>query len=199
MGLRMLIDAEPDLRVAGEAETGTEAIERASTWEPTVVLMDIQLPGIDGITATARIRRAQDAPKVLILTTFERTDYLHDALRAGASGFLLKDAPPERMLAAIRSVAEGNADLSPAMTRVLLDSIGAHLPAGNDSLFGTLTEQETALLRHIASGAANAEIAESLGLTEATVKTYVSRLLGKIGARDRAHAVALAYQHGLPR
>ncbi len=186
-GLRMVVETEPDMTVVGEASDGSEAIVLAP--QADVVLLDIQMPGVDGIEAARRIDRP-----VLILTTFDHDENLHAALRAGAKGFLVKDAPPERVVEAIRDMASGQAVLSPSITRRLLDTIG--IPSGS---LPELSEQDTALLRLVARGRTNTEIASDLRLTHSTVKTYVSRLFTKIGARDRAQAVYLAYESGVAR
>jgi DNA-binding NarL/FixJ family response regulator len=189
MGLRMIVESEPDMTVVGEAGNGAQAILQAHDHRPDVVLLDIEMPGTNGIEAARRIES-----RTLILTTYDHDENVHAALRAGASGFLVKDAPPEQVIEAIRSVACGQAALSPTVTRRLLDTVG--IPS--TSLPG-LSEQDTRLLRLIAKGHTNTEIATSLDLTHATVKTYVSRLFTKIGARDRTHAVVLAYESGLAR
>lgn len=195
MGLRMVVESEPDMTVVAEATNGEEAVQAALRANPDVILLDIQMPGVNGIEAARRIVASKIETRVLVLTTYDHDDNVYAAIRAGASGFLVKDAPPEHLLDAIRAIAAGEAMLSPSVTRRLLDSIGlpgeAKLPA--------LSEQDSELLRLIARGRTNSEIAQDLGLTPATVKTYVSRLFTKIGARDRTHAVVLAYESGLVR
>lgn len=199
MGLRMLVDAEPDLTVVGEAGNGAEAVSAAEKLDPDVILLDIHMPTMDGIEATRRILAASGTTQVLVLTTYDIDEYVYEALRAGARGFLVKDAPPERVVEAIRVVAAGDALLSPSVTRRLLDTVAATLPRNDSSPLTELSTQDARLLRLISQGRTNAEIADELNLTAATVKTYVSRLLTRIGARDRTHAVVLAYEHGLIR
>jgi len=189
MGLRMVVESEPDMTVVDTVGDGERAIEAVARTRPDVVLLDIQMPGMTGIEVTRRIDN-----KVLILTTYDHDDNVHAALRAGACGFLVKDAPPERLVDAIRAIAKGHADLSPSVTRRLLDTVvipGTSLPK--------LSEQDVQLLRLIARARTNTEIAHELDLTPSTVKTYVSRLFTKINARDRAHAVVLAYESGVAR
>ena len=195
-GFRALLEATGDIEVVGEASTGEEAVDAATRQNPDVVLMDIRMPGMDGIEATRRLPRQ----RVLILTTFGLDEYIIDALRAGASGFLLKDAPTQDVVDAVRSVAAGDAVLSPAVTRQLLDQVGRRLPAAVSRSPGALTEltdREQQVLRMIAAGLSNAEIAKALVLSEATVKSHVSSLLGKLGLRDRVQAVIYAYETGL--
>jgi DNA-binding NarL/FixJ family response regulator len=199
MGLRMLLDAEPDLTVVGEASDGAEAVSATEKLGPDVILLDIHMPAMDGIEATRRILASGSTTRVLVLTTYDIDDYVYEALRAGASGFLVKDSPPERVTEAIRAVAAGNALLSPSVTRRLLDTVAATLPRNDKSPLAGLSTQDTKLLRLIARGRTNTEIANELDLTTATVKTYVSRLFTRISARDRTHAVVLAYEHGLIR
>lgn len=199
MGLRMLVDAEPDLTVVGEAGNGAEAVSAAEKLDPDVILLDIHMPTMDGIEATRRILAASGTTQVLVLTTYDIDEYVYEALRAGARGFLVKDAPPERVVEAIRVVAAGDALLSPSVTRRLLDTVAATLPRNDSSPLTELSTQDARLLRLISQGRTNAEIADELNLTAATVKTYVSRLLTRISARDRTHAVVLAYEHGLIR
>jgi len=195
-GFRAVLEATGDIEVVGEASTGEEAVDAATRQNPDVVLMDIRMPGMDGIEATRRLPRQ----RVLILTTFGLDEYIIDALRAGASGFLLKDAPTQDVVDAVRSVAAGDAVLSPAVTRQLLDQVGRRLPAAVSRSPGALTEltdREQQVLRMIAAGLSNAEIAKALVLSEATVKSHVSSLLGKLGLRDRVQAVIYAYETGL--
>ncbi|MEA2441615.1 MAG: hypothetical protein QOH76_3039 [Thermoleophilaceae bacterium] len=195
-GFKAVLEATGSIEVVAEASSGEEAVEAANRHSPDVVLMDIEMPGMDGIEATRRLPRH----RVLILTTFGLDEYIVDALRAGASGFLLKDAPTEDVVKAVRSVAAGDAVLSPAVTRQLLDQVGRRLPAAvartPDSL-EELTEREGEVLRMLAAGLSNAEVAEAMFLSEATVKSHVSNLLGKLGLRDRVQAVIYAYETGL--
>jgi DNA-binding NarL/FixJ family response regulator len=196
-GFRMVLDAEPDIEVVGEAANGNQAIHSADRLHPDVVLMDVRMPELDGIAATRAI--ASDHTKVLILTTFDLDDYVYDSLAAGASGFLLKDAGPEQLTEAIRVVAAGDALLAPSVTRRLIDDV---VGAGRRRLarppeLDELTPREHEVLRLVAAGLSNAEIADRLVVEETTVKTHVSRLLGKLGLRDRVQAVILAYEIGL--
>jgi len=196
-GFRMVLDAEPDIEVVGEAANGTQAIHSAGRLHPDVVLMDVRMPELDGIAATREI--ATDSTKVLILTTFDLDDYVYDSLAAGASGFLLKDAGPEQLTEAIRVVAAGDALLAPSVTRRLIDDV---VGAGRRRLarppeLDELTPRELEVLRLVAAGLSNAEIAERLVVEETTVKTHVSRVLAKLGLRDRVQAVILAYEIGL--
>ncbi|MCA2215537.1 response regulator [Jidongwangia harbinensis] len=203
LGFRMLLDSTADTHVVGEAGNGAEAVRRAAELKPDVVLMDVRMPGMDGIEATRRIVDAGGRSHILMLTTFDLDEYVHAALRAGASGFLLKDAHPEELLAGIRAVAAGDAVIAPALTRRLLDEFAQHLggaPAPErptDPRLGTLTDREHEILLAIARGLTNGEIAEELVVSESTVKTHVGRILAKIGARDRVQAVIFAYDHGL--
>lgn len=194
MGLRMVVESEPDLTVVGEAKDGAEAVAVVRAEQPDVILLDIQMPGVDGIEAARQILAEDTKTRVLVLTTYDHDDNVLAALSAGASGFLVKDAPPERVIEAIRAIAAGDAMLSPTVTRRLLDSVG--LPKGK---LPKLSEQDTEILKLIAKGRTNNEIAADLDLTPTTVKTYVSRLFTRIGARDRTHAVVLAYESGLVR
>ena len=205
-GFRALLDAEPDIRVVAEAADGAAALERAAEVRPDVVLMDIRMPEIDGIEATARIARdpALEATRVIVLTTFELDEYVFGALQAGASGFLLKDIEPEDLIAAVRVVAGGEALLAPRVTRRLIEafvSSGAHLPAGGpgeaDGALESLTPREREILALVARGLANAEIAELLVVSPLTVKTHLARVFAKLGARDRAQLVVAAYESGL--
>ncbi len=192
-GFKAVLEASGDIEVVGEAATGVEAVEVAGREMPDVVLMDIRMPDMDGIEATRRLPRQ----RVLILTTFGIDDYIITALRAGASGFLLKDAPTERVIEAVRAVAAGDAVLSPAVTRQLLDQVGRRLPAAvsqTPAALASLTDREREVLQMLAAGLSNAEIAAALVVSEATVKTHVSNLLGKLGLRDRVQAVIYAYE-----
>jgi DNA-binding NarL/FixJ family response regulator len=198
-GFRMILDAEDDLRVVGEAKDGADAVEAARRCRPDVVLMDIRMPRMDGLEATRRIVGGTDAPKVLMLTTFDLDEYVFDALRAGASGFLLKDVPPEQLVAGIRAVAEGQALLAPAVTRRLIETFvqGAPRAAVPPPELDELTEREGEVLRLMARGLSNAEIADELIVSGTTVKTHVARVLSKLSLRDRVQAVVLAYETGI--
>ncbi|MEM8923126.1 MAG: response regulator transcription factor [Actinomycetota bacterium] len=200
-GFRMLIDNQPDLEVVGEADSGAEAIVLARDLDVDVVLMDVQMPDMDGIEATAGLTADDDIrARVLIVTTFQRDDYLFDALRAGASGFLLKTAPPEELVQAVRIVAEGRSLLDPTVTGRVIDSFaGAGPKVARSDRLDELTEREREVLSQVAQGLSNAEIAEALVVGEATVKTHVSSVLSKLGLRDRVQAVVFAYEHGLVR
>jgi len=202
-GFRALIDAEPGLEVVGEAADGEEAIELARTAQPDVILMDIRMPGTDGVAATSHItshitnqEAAQRSARVLILTTFDLDEYVYAALRAGASGFLLKDTPPAELLAAIRIVAAGDALLAPSVTRKLIREFARQSPASPRPPLEVLTDREQDVLALVARGLSNAEIATELFITLATVKTHVSRLLTKLAARDRAQLIVVAYESG---
>jgi DNA-binding NarL/FixJ family response regulator len=193
-GFAMILSAQPDIEVVGEAGTGTAAVERARSLAPDVIMMDIQMPGMDGITATRQLRDC----KVLILTTFGSQEHVARALHAGASGFLLKDATPEQLVHAVRVVASGEALLDPAITRALIQrALPALATSTTPPRFEALSDRETQVLRLLAQGMSNAEIAAALVVSEATVKTHVSRLLTKLDLRDRVQAVVAAYQHGL--
>ena len=202
-GFRLILSSERDLVVVGEAADGREAIRLARQHRPDVVLMDIRMPNLDGVQATAALAGpgVEDPVKVLILTTFDLDEYVVDALRAGASGFLLKDSPPEDLVHAIRVIAAGDALLAPSITRRLLDRFAAQtLPAsGMPAGVADLTERELEVLRLVARGLSNAEIAETLVVGETTVKTHVSNVLSKLGLRDRVQAVVVAYEAGLVR
>jgi DNA-binding NarL/FixJ family response regulator len=204
-GYVTIFSAQPDMEVVGEAENGHEAVETARRLRPDVVVMDIRMPLLDGIQATRQLAGpdTEGAPKVLVVTTFNVDAYVYDALRAGASGFLLKDAPPAELVNGIRTVAGGEALLAPAVTRHLIGHFAQHLrpadtsrPAGQD-VVRALTRRELEVLQLIAEGLSNAEIAASMFITPETVKTYVSRILAKLGLRDRVQAVVLAYRVGL--
>ena len=201
-GFRMLLESQDDMPVVGEAANGTEAIRLVDRFHPDVVLMDIRMPGLDGIEATRRIIATGARTRVLIVTTFDLDEYAYDGLRAGASGFLVKDAQPEELLAGVRAVASGDAVVAPSLTRRLLDAYVQHLPAAPgsrstpappDPRLASLTEREREILTAIGQGWTNTEIAGRLHLAESTVKTHVSRILAKTGARDRVQAVILAY------
>lgn len=198
-GFRLILEAEPDIEVVAEAEDGQQAIDAVRRHRPAVVLMDIQMPGLDGLEATRRILADADShTRVLILTTFERDDYVFQALQLGASGFLLKTAPPEDLITAVRVVARGEALLSPSVTRRVIQEVTRHhrrVPRPPD--LDRLTQRELEVLRLVAEGLTNAEIAAQLYVSEATVKTHTSNVLSKLGLRDRVQAVIFAYRHGL--
>jgi DNA-binding NarL/FixJ family response regulator len=208
LGFRMVLSAEPDFTVIGEAVDGEQALLRTTDLRPDVVLMDIRMPGMDGVQATRQIVRAQPDARVLILTTFDLDEYAFAGLQAGASGFLLKDVPPHELTAAIRAVSTGDAVLSPRITRRLLDAIAPDLltdPTGEppehrrDPRLSQLTARELEVLEHLAQGLSNAEIAAALFVADATVKTHITRTLAKLGLRDRVQAVIFAYQQGIVR
>ena len=201
-GFHMVLDAEPDIEVVGEAEDGATALEAAGRLHPDVVLMDIQMPVMDGLEATRRMFGPESNidTRVLILTTFDRDQYIFEALRAGASGFLLKNAPPEDLISAIHIVADGDALLAPSVTRRIVEEFAALPPAPQpDAKLDKLTERELEVLRHIARGMSNAEIASTLVIGNATVKTHVSSVFAKLGLRDRVQAVVYAFESGLVR
>ncbi|GAA2765082.1 response regulator transcription factor [Streptomyces paradoxus] len=200
-GSRMLLESQDDMTVVGEAANGSEAVRMAAELHPDVVLMDIRMPGLDGIEATRRITSAGDRTRILIVTTFDLDEYAYAGLRAGASGFLVKDAQPEELLAGIRAVATGDAVVAPSLTRRLLDAYVHHLPTApsseapppDDPRLASLTDREREILTVIGKGWTNTEIAARLHLAESTVKTHVGRILAKTGSRDRIQAVILAY------
>ncbi len=202
-GLKLVIAAQPDMTVVGEAGDGRQALEALGVTTADVVLMDVRMPKLDGVQATARLieRDGDAAPRVVVLTTFDVDEYVFSALRAGASGFMLKDAEPEELLAAIRAVAAGDAVVAPSATRRLLEQVADRLPGAgtHDARLDAVTERERAVLLAVAAGASNAEIGEQLFMAEATVKTHVGRLLAKLGARDRVQLVVFAYEHGVVR
>jgi DNA-binding NarL/FixJ family response regulator len=200
-GLRMIVDSQDDLRVVGEAGDGIEALELLRATAADIVLMDVRMPRLDGVEATRQLRAREHPPRVIVLTTFDLDEHAFAALQAGASGFLLKDAPAEDLIGAIRTVHAGDAVIAPSATRRLLDHVAAQLPTGTGQpdRFAALTEREREVLLEMASGASNAEIAGRLFLSEATVKTHVGRVLSKLGLRDRVQAVVLAYESGLVR
>lgn len=213
LAFRMVIESQPDLTVVGEASTGIDAIGQTSALKPDVVLMDVRMPELDGVEATRRIVDSGNSARVIILTTFDLDEYVYAGLRAGASGFLLKDAQPAELLAAIRAVAGGDAVVAPSITRRLLDHYAHRLPApGQDEdeqdgrtdpdqpeQLATLTARELEVLLLVARGLSNAEIAEQLVLSEATVKSHVGRILAKLELRDRVQIVVFAYESGLVR
>jgi DNA-binding NarL/FixJ family response regulator len=199
LGFRMVLEAETDLVVIGEAGDGRTAVAQTVALQPDVVLMDIRMPGLDGIAATEEIVRDHPGTRVLVLTTFDLDEYAFGAIRAGASGFLLKDAQRHEMISAVRAVHRGDAALSPRITRMLLDHVSPRLQtpsAEGAEVLQTLTDREQEVFLAIARGLSNAEIAETLYVSESTVKTHVSRVLAKLGARDRIHAVILAHRLG---
>jgi len=206
-GFRMLVDSQPDLEVVGEASDGREAVRVVRGLRPDVVLMDVRMPGMDGVEATRELvgddaAAGEGAPRVLILTTFDLDEYAFAGLRAGASGFLLKDVPPEQLLEAVRVVASGDAVVAPRVTRRLLDRFAGSLPddpAGTPERLEALTEREREVLALVGRGLSNTEITARLVVAEATVKTHVGRILAKLGLRDRVQAVVLAYETGLVR
>ena len=206
-GFRMILEAEDGVTVAGEAGDGAEAVELARRVRPDVVLMDIRMPGTDGIEATRRITAAEPGVRVLVLTTFDLDEYAFGALQAGASGFLLKDVRPHELVAAVRTVASGDAVVSPRVTRRLLEEYARQLPVGDAGAdadradrypqLASLTEREREVLAVVAQGLSNTEIAASLFVSETTVKSHVGRILAKLGLRDRVQIVVLAYESGL--
>ena len=196
-GFRMLLAGEDDIEVVAEASNGLEAIEKAARYDPTVILMDIRMPELDGLEATRRILAEDRGARILILTTFDLDEYVYEALRAGASGFVLKDDSPEQLIAAIRTVAAGDALLSPTVTRRVIQRFaGMPRPAPPPEL-EELSEREREVFRLMARGLSNAEIGQELFISETTVKTHVTHILSKLGLRDRVQAVVLAYQSGL--
>ena len=200
-GFKMILDAEPDIEVVGEAADGLEAVIAARETLPDVILMDVRMPNVDGLEATRRLLDGkQEGPRILILTTFDLDEYVYEALRAGASGFLLKDTPPEHLVDAIHVVAGGDALLAPSITRRVIEEFvrrppesARKVPAGLDEL----TARELEMLRFIAQGLSNAEIARAAFVSETTVKTHVARILMKLRLRDRVQAVVFAYEHGV--
>jgi DNA-binding NarL/FixJ family response regulator len=196
-GFRMLLSREDDIEVVAEASNGLEAVDKAGRFRPTVVLMDIRMPELDGLEATRRILAADEAARVLILTTFDLDEYVYEALRAGASGFVLKDDPAERLLAAIRIVAGGDALLSPAITKRVIERFARIPQPTQRTELEDLTERELDVLRLIARGLSNAEIGRELYISDTTVKTHITHILQKLDLRDRVQAVVLAYESGL--
>jgi DNA-binding NarL/FixJ family response regulator len=203
LGFRLVLEAQPDITVVGEAGDGVQAVAMTRALRPDVVLMDVRMPVLDGIAATQRIVEEGGPARVLVLTTFDLDEYVYAAIRAGASGFLLKDVPPADLITAIRAVATGHAVVAPAVTRRLLDRFAPHLPdpatgrTPSDELTAVLTAREREVLDLVARGLSNAEIAAALTLSEATVKAHVGRLLTKLGLRDRVQIVVFAYENGL--
>lgn len=201
-GFRMVIDSQPDLEVVGEAGDGDAAVQQLSVTRADVVLMDVRMPVLDGVEATRRLRRKSGGPKVIVLTTFDEDEYVLAAIKAGASGFLLKDTQPPILLDAIRTVHAGDAVIAPSATRRLLERFASHLPdsaSASPTVWDGLTEREHEIVREVVRGRSNAEIAEALVVSEATVKTHVGRILAKVGLRDRVQLVVLAYETGLVR
>ena len=196
-GFRMLLSNQEDIEVVAEASNGLEAVDKATRFEPTVVLMDIRMPELDGLEATRRILAADGAARILILTTFDLDEYVYEALRAGASGFVLKDDPPEQLIAAIRTVAAGDALLSPAVTKRVIERFSRMPPPSAPKEIDQLSERELDVFRLVARGLSNAEIGRELYISETTVKTHVTHILAKLGLRDRVQAVVLAHQTGL--
>ena len=199
-GLHAILAAQEDMDVVGEAEHGAQAVEEAIRLHPDVVIMDIRMPRLDGIEATKRLAaQGEKAPRVLVLTTFDLDEYVYEALRAGAAGFMLKDAPPRQLAEAVRTVAAGESLLAPAVTKRLIERYISRPPSdtARRERFAELTERELEVLQLITLGLSNAEIAARMFLSEATVKTHVTRILSKLGVRDRVQAVVLAYESGL--
>jgi DNA-binding NarL/FixJ family response regulator len=199
-GLRMMLDAEEDIEVVGEAADGRQALAEARRLDPDVVVMDVRMPELDGIEATARLAQTGSHARVLVLTTFDLDEYVYRALKAGASGFLLKDAKREQLAAAVRTVADGGSLLAPAITRRLIeDYCRRPEPGGLPATAAALSERELDVLRRVARGRSNAEIAAELVLSEATVKSHVARILDKLELRDRTQVIVFAYESGLVR
>jgi DNA-binding NarL/FixJ family response regulator len=198
-GFRAILEAEPELEVVAEAADGAEAVELGRSERPDVVLMDVRMPNLDGIEATRRLLAGPDPPRVLMLTTFDLDEYVYDAMKAGASGFLLKDAPKAELIAAVRTISRGDTLLSPSITRRLIEQFVRRPPPGAraPSELDELSERELEVLRFVAHGLTNAEIAEQLFVSAATVKTHVASILRKLDLRDRVQAVVLAYECGL--
>jgi DNA-binding NarL/FixJ family response regulator len=196
-GFRMLLSGEADIEVVAEASNGLEAIDKADRFHPTVILMDIRMPELDGLEATRRILAAENGARILILTTFDLDEYVYEALRAGASGFVLKDDPPEQLLAAIRTVAAGDALLSPTITKRVIRQFTRLPRATPPKEFDELTMREQEVFRLLANGFSNTEIAQELYISETTVKTHITHILQKLNLRDRVQAVVLAYRTGL--
>jgi DNA-binding NarL/FixJ family response regulator len=196
-GFRMLLAGEQDIEVVAEANNGLEAIDKATRFHPTVVLMDIRMPELDGLQATRRILAAENGTRILILTTFDLDEYVYEALAAGASGFVLKDDPPEQLIAAIRTVAGGDALLSPTITKRVIKQFTRIPRAAPPEGFDELTTREQEVFRLIANGLSNTEIAQELYISDTTVKTHITHILQKLNLRDRVQAIVLAYQSGL--
>ncbi len=196
-GLRLILDSEQDIEVVGEATNGRQAVANARELEPDVVLLDIRMPEVDGLEAARQILALPSAPRVVMLTTFDLDEYVYEALRAGATGFLLKDAPAQQLVAAIRAAASGDALLAPSVTRRLITEFAHREPRADPSVVKALTGREREVLLLLARGLSNAEIGNELYIGEGTVKTHVARLLAKLGVRDRVQAVVLAYRSGM--
>ena len=198
-GFRMILDAQPDMEVVGEAQDGKEALRMVAELRPDVILMDIRMPEMDGLETTRRIVIDENAPRVLMLTTFDMNEYVYEAMKSGASGFLLKDVKPEQLADAVRTVAAGDALLAPTITRRLIEGFVRRPPPGTSSPpeLDTLTERELEVLKLIAKGLSNEEIAKQLFVSMATVKTHITHILMKLQLRDRVQAVVLAYESGL--
>jgi DNA-binding NarL/FixJ family response regulator len=196
-GFRVILEAEGDIEVVAEADTGTAAIRQAQLVRPDVILMDIRMPELDGLSATEEIRRRPNPPTIIVLTTFDQNEYVYRALRAGAAGFLLKDSPSSRLIAAVRAAATGDSLIEPAITRRLVERFAEPVqPQGLPPELAALTDRELEVLRLLARGLSNAEIAAELVVAETTVKTHVARVLAKLGVRDRVQAVVIAYETG---
>jgi len=196
-GFRMLLSSEEDIEVVAEASNGLEAIDKTARFQPTLVLMDIRMPELDGLEATKRILAADSSARILILTTFDLDEYVYEALAAGASGFVLKDDPPEQLVAAVRTVAAGDALLSPSITKHVIKQFTRVPRPTPPKEFNELTEREREVFRLIANGLSNTEIAQELYISDTTVKTHITHILQKLNLRDRVQAVVLAYQTGL--
>lgn len=194
-GFRVILESEGDIEVVAEADTGVEAVRQAQLCTPDVILMDIRMPELDGLSATEQILRLPDPPAIVVLTTFDLNEYVYRAIRCGASGFLLKDAPASRLVAAVRAAAHGESLIEPSITRRLVERFVAPTPAPSP-VIARLTTREQEVLRLVARGMSNAEIADEMTVAETTVKTHVARILGKLGVRDRVQAVVLAYECG---
>jgi DNA-binding NarL/FixJ family response regulator len=196
-GFRMLLSGQPDIEVVAEASNGLEAVDKAARFRPTVVLMDIRMPELDGLEATRRILADDETARILILTTFDLDEYVYEALRAGASGFVLKDEPPEQVLGAVRTVAGGDALLSPAVTKRVIKQFARIAQPAPPPELEQLTDRELDVFRLISRGLSNAEIGQELYISDATVKTHITHILQKLNLRDRVQAVVLAYETGL--
>jgi len=199
-GFRVILEAEGDIQVVAEAENGKEAVRQAALAKPEVALMDIRMPDLDGLAATEQILRQQDPPTIVVLTTFDQNEYIYRALRAGAAGFLLKDAPSSRLIAAVRAAATGDSLIEPSITQRLVERFAEpEPPVGVPERLAPLTERELEVLRLISRGLSNAEIAAEMVVAETTVKTHVARILAKLGVHDRVQAVVVAYETGFAR
>jgi DNA-binding NarL/FixJ family response regulator len=198
-GLRMMLEAERDMTIVGEAENGNDALAKTRSLDPDVVLMDVRMPELDGLEATARLAQSGSRARVLMLTTFDLDDYVYRALKAGASGFLLKDARREQLASAVRTVAGGESLLAPAITQRLIEDFCRRPPPASEAATWGLTERELGVVRLVARGLSNRELAQELYLSEATVKSHIARILSKLGVRDRVQIVVLAYESGIAR